>query len=342
MNSERRHELQHNLLADYLGQWVKAIEPYTKQIAIAFVAIVVAVVAWGLYRNSAMMARSDATLELLQNASSSDAEALAAVSERYAETPAGVIARLIEADSNMGAGVASLYTDREDAETRIEDAADAYRDVTRLTKDKLLLSRAHFGLGHALESLGKVDEAVDAYQQVMAINESDAIVNAAQQRMNLLEKSETQEFLTWFAKQDFSPADPSAPPSMPGSASLPDLPDLDLPEITPMKVPDELKSDAEAETKPAPGDITLPPADTDAAAPSAADAAADDKPAQTPAPAAPATTPEPPAETPEPSAEAPKPPAETETPAADVEAASPESEEPASDESAAPAADSAE
>ena len=46
MNSERRHELQHNLLADYLGQWVKAIEPYTKQIAIVFTAIVVAVVAW--------------------------------------------------------------------------------------------------------------------------------------------------------------------------------------------------------------------------------------------------------------------------------------------------------
>ena len=258
MNSERRHELQHNVLADYLGSLAKKVEPYTKLIAVLFTGIVVAMVAWGIVQTSATEARSDATLQLLQNANGGDAEALAEVSAQYAKTAAGEIAQLFEADTNLSSGIATLYTDREEAEGKIEAALKAYRSVASSNKDRLILSRANFGMGHALESLGKTKEAIEAYRKVVAQNESDAIVKSAQQRIDLLQKSETQEFLTWFSKQDFKPADPSLPPTLPDGNQLPDLPDLDLPEVEPLKVPDELKNDASTEGKEAPGKMTLP------------------------------------------------------------------------------------
>jgi tetratricopeptide (TPR) repeat protein len=205
-----------------------------------------------------VVVRSEATLELLQNSNSSDAEALRSVSDRYTNTAAGRMARLFEADTNLGSGIMTLYSDREQAEATIQDAIKGYRAVADTSDDKLLVARAYFGLGRAQESLGKVEDAITAYGQAVAATQSDAVANAAQQRIDLLKKAETQEFLTWFAKQDFKPADPAMPPTLPGSQSLPDLPDLDLPEVAPMKVPDELKGDATDETKSPPGEISLP------------------------------------------------------------------------------------
>jgi len=260
MNSEKRHELQQNVLANYLGDVLKKIEPHTKSIAVVIVAIVGSAVAYGLFLNSKTEAKSDATLELLQNASSGDAEALAGVGDRYANTVAGTMARLYEADTNLGAGITALFSDRDEAESRIEDAIKAYKTVILSAKGSLLTSRANFGLARAYESLGQTKEAIAAYEATASLTESEAVAEAAKQRIALLQKAETQEFLTWFAKQDFKPADPTTPPNFPDGQRLPDLPDLDLPSIAPMDVPDELKTTSDAEAKPAPGEISLPPA----------------------------------------------------------------------------------
>lgn len=289
MNSEHRHELNRNVLGTFIGGILKQVEPYTKIIAIVFALAVFGAVALGVYKNSETEARSDATLELLQNANGGDAEALAEVGDRYAKTPAGAMARLYEADTNLSAGITALFSDREEAEAKIDDSIKAYREVTASVKDRLLVSRANFGMGRALESLGKVEDAVAAYQKVVLMNESDAVVSAAQQRIDLLKKAETQEFLAWFGKQDFKPADPSMPPLMPSGNMLPDLPDLDLPEIPALKLPDELKSNESDKATPAPGTMSLPasgetavPA-TDALAPAAPASEAPAPPAELPA-----------------------------------------------------------
>lgn len=311
MNSERRHELQQNVLADYLGGVAKKIEPHTKLIAAAFAIGAIAVVGFGIYQSLAVESRSQSTIKLLQNANSGDADALQAVGAQYPDTTAGALAKLYAADANLGEGVMTLYSDRELAEGKIQDALKAYKDVATSAKGRLLISRAYFGMGQALESQGKVKEAIDAYQNVISQKESDAIVKAAQLRIDLLGKPETKEFLTWFAKQDFKPADPAMPPNLPDGKQLPDLPDLDLPEVTPLAVPSELKAGDDSETKPAPGTMTLP--ETEAAATETT--ATETAPAAETTPAEPATEAEPSAaeaETP-----ATKTPA-TETPAAEA------------------------
>jgi hypothetical protein len=309
MNAERRHELQQNDLADLLGVQLKKIESHSKLIAAVIVVVVVAAVAWALYRSAAVGTRSDATLELLQNSATSDPEALGSVGERFSDTTAGTLAKLYQADTLLAAGIASLFDDREEAQTQLTEAVRRYEEAAQATKDPVISSRANFGSARAHESLGQTDNAVAAYNRVISIGESEAIVNVAQQHIDRLKSPGTQEFLAWFAKQDFRPADPSQPPPLPSGISLPDFPDLDLPDVSPLNVPDELRgatTDGEA-----PGAMTLPQTDT-------ADATTE------PA-AAPATVPEPaPATVPEPA------------PATDPEPA------PAADSDATPAGESAE
>jgi len=57
------------------------------------------------------------------------------------------------------------------------------------------------------------------------------MIDEAKQRIASLAQPETKEFLVWFDEQDFSPADPALPPSLPLGQTLPDLPDLDFLDI---------------------------------------------------------------------------------------------------------------
>jgi len=285
MNSERRHELQQNALADLLGAQIKKIEPYTKLIAVGLSIAVLGAIAFGFYRSAAVGARSDATLELLQNSGAVDPEALASVGERYADTGAGALAKLLQADALLSEGIAGLFNDREAAEGQLDEALKQYTQVAQTSKDALLRSRAHFGVARTLESKGEVDKAVSAYNRVIDIGESDAIATAARNRIEHLKSPMTQEFFAWFAKQDFTPPDPTAPPALPSGVSLPDLPDLDLPDVSPLNVPSELKG--EAATGDAPGEMALPAKDAPAT-----ETSAEDKP-DTPPPTEPTTPAEP-------------------------------------------------
>lgn len=297
MNSERRHELQQNYLADLLGTQLRKIENYTKLIAVVIVAVVVAAVAWGLYRSAEVGARSDATLELLQNVGSGDPEGLGQVGERYPGTPAGALAKLYQADVLLANGIAAQFNDREEAQTQLTDALKRYSEVAAASTDTLVRSRANFGIARTQESLGQVDKAIEAYKTVVSIGESEAMIKAAQHRIEALQKPETQEFLAWFERQDFRPADPALPPSMPSGGSLPDIPDLDLPEVSPLNIPAELRG--EASEGPAPGELNLPQGAVEPQEEAAPAAAAEQAPAAEPAmeaePAAPAPAPEQPA-----------------------------------------------
>ena len=55
------------------------------------------------------------------------------------------------------------------------------------------------------------------------------MVEVAQQRIASLSSDESKDFLAWFEQQDFAPADPSLPPSLPNDGALPDEPDMSLP-----------------------------------------------------------------------------------------------------------------
>lgn len=231
MKSERRHELQENVLASYLGRINTAIEPYSKLIVVVLATLVLAVVALAIYQSQTSATRSDATLQLIEASANSDAEVLAEVANRYPNTAAGAWSRLYQGNQYMAEGISALYEDEALAEEQFEQARIAFRKALEIGDDRVLRSRAHFGLARVAESLGEIDAAVEAYQDVVAVHESDAMVDKAQQRIDALSNPQTQDFLAWFHEQDFSPADPSLPPSLPSDSALPDVPDMELPEM---------------------------------------------------------------------------------------------------------------
>ncbi len=194
-------------------------------------ALIIGGIALGLYRSKVSGDRSDATLQLIQAVGSSSAEQLALVGDSYPNTPSAAWSRLYEGNAHLADGIRSLYSDREDAEARLGDARSAFNEAMVGSEDSLLLSRAHFGNARVAESLGQIDEAIESYKKCIDADESEAMVNKATDRIEALSKPQTKDFLVWFGKQDFAPADPSLPPALPSSKTLPDLPDLDLPPL---------------------------------------------------------------------------------------------------------------
>ncbi|MFG0291297.1 MAG: tetratricopeptide repeat protein [Rhodopirellula sp. JB044] len=231
MNSERRHELQENELAHALDKINKKIDPYSKPIAAAVAAGFIGLLGWGFYSSTQTEKRSDATYQLIEGSIRGDSEILAAVAASYPNTPMAAWSRLYQGSQKMGAGMNALFTSRDEAEELLDEAGSAYNEAISLSNEPLIQSRAHFGLARIAEALGNTDDAISNYEAVMAASESDAMVEEAQNRIEILSKPASKEFLAWFGEQDFSPADPSLPPSLPSDQMLPDLPDLDFPEI---------------------------------------------------------------------------------------------------------------
>ncbi len=157
------------------------------------------------------------------------------VAQDYGKTTAGTWARLYQADQLMARGLRVLYTDRTEANELFESAKTAYQQAISTGNDKVLRSRAHFGLARISESVGETDVAISEYKATIAADESEAMVTIAQQRIDSLSRPGTKDFLAWFGDQDFTPSDPAMPPSLPSGTALPDLPDLELP---PLDLPD--------------------------------------------------------------------------------------------------------
>ena len=266
MSKTKQKELNENELAAWLNKANTSIEPYSKPIAAVVGLLIVGLIAWGLYSGKAAGDRSDATLQLLM----SDPE----VADRYPETAAAAWSTLYSANSDLEAGIQALYTNREDAETLLTQAKETFNTAVDSSDDVLLRSRAYLGIALASESLGQLDEAIEAYKNCIDVNESEAMVSKAQARIDELTNPDTQEFVAWFGEQDFAPADPSLPPELPGDVTLPELPDLKLsPLLSDEK--DGEKGDDEMKLDDLPSDLDLP-ADGDQGAKSDGDAKSDD------------------------------------------------------------------
>ena len=219
-----------NILAQQLSRANRAIDPYSKFIAVAVAAVVIGGLAWMFLTSNDTARRSDATMQLIQASGRNDPEVLDRVHSTYAGTLAAAWAGIYRADDLLDAGIRDLYVDRVSAEEQIDEAIAAYeRTLTEAADDRVLRSRAHLGLAKAHEAKGDVEPAVAAYREVAAAAESDAAVEFAQDRVAVLESPSTGAFLAWFDKQEFAPAEPSLPPDLP--STLPDLPDLDLPDL---------------------------------------------------------------------------------------------------------------
>ena len=214
MKTERRHDLETNLLARKLAGWVNQIKPYSNATGVVAVALVVVLVGWFfLSRQTAKresVAWNDYFLVTLDR--SIDPAKLQATAQQHSGSSVAHWANLAWADSQLQLGTQALFVNKTQARNHLQQAVDAYRLLETSSAPELIRERASFGLARVFESLGRVDDARRQYMTVQG-----TFAGLAKERVDRLDRSEIRQFYDWFAK-----AEPPLPP-MTGEPGTPGL-----------------------------------------------------------------------------------------------------------------------
>jgi hypothetical protein len=223
MKSDRRHELQTNELADWLGDRLEALKPQAAAITVGLIVLLAVVLGtiWYLGGEDAAAARnwSDYFGAFNKREPAEELEKLAAAK---AGTTASLWAMQAVGDMSLSQGAALLFSDRAEAQKRLEKAKTAFQQVEAATSDQMLKDRARIGLAKVHESLCQPAEAVKYYEMVAKSQGDSAIGKAAEDDARRMKDQRQVELLAWFAQQ--TPKKPAPLPGMGGA--IPGLPDL--------------------------------------------------------------------------------------------------------------------
>ncbi|HEY2412671.1 MAG TPA: tetratricopeptide repeat protein [Pirellulaceae bacterium] len=290
MKAERRHELKHNELADWLGERMEMVKPHTTGILLGLALLAAIVLATAFYFSGETHAAATAWSSYFDAFNDRDPQrVLQDLATKQSGSKAAWWAQAALGDMNLSEGTSLLYSDRKEAQKRLEAAEAAYKQVER-ADDPMLKNRALLGLARVYESTFKPDEARKYYEQVAASEKDSPLGKQAAADAKRLKDSRELAFLDWFATQT-----PKRPAPFPGvGANVPNLPS-DLPDRPNLELPkslglDNIGTGAPAEPPPAfPAPLgASPAAATTDAVPADATKAGEAKPADAAAPQAPA------------------------------------------------------
>ncbi len=241
MKTERRHELQTNELADWLGAKTLEIRPYAKLIVGALVLLVLAIFLLSFGAVQRRKNREIAWKELFSfqvNANTADpitraeyAEKLIDLSKRQAGTQVGAWALQSAGDINLSLGSALMWQDRAEAREKFNLARENYNDALATVQHDILRQRALQGLAQTNEALNKITDAEQNYQQIIDKWPDSAAAKLAADRLAFLQRPSTVEFYDWFMQQ--KPVPPPMTSNTPGQMptnQLRDSPSLSLPD----------------------------------------------------------------------------------------------------------------
>jgi hypothetical protein len=294
MKTERRHELQTNVLADSLARWIDKAKPYSRAALAVLIALVAGVFVWGYQSAQGVRRQSEGWSEYYDAMMTRDPrERLGDIAERYAGTSVAHWARVVLADIQLDDGTNRLFTDRAGAREELQNALEDYQAILRDSDDPMLTQRATFGLARAREGLAKdLIKAREEYRSIATKWPDSPYAAPAEARAKDLDRMATKSFYDWFAK--YEPPRPMA--KEPGSPGVrPDFMKDTLDEGG-LKLPSLLDSNPSDSGSPPP-DLGIPAADDTPAEPAKSEAAGD-VPAATETPAAEPPATEPPASAP--------------------------------------------
>ena len=292
MKSEERHELEKNILADRIGTGIEAARPVLPMLLGGIAIAVVAAIGWAVYSasvqsrsalawtdyyfNLATSNQPDSYYTLLSDVSARDADAFLDVAERFPSSSAAGWANQSAGARFLEQGIEALYRNRAEGETLLNQAIESFGAAAE-SREPALQVRAQFGLGRAYEALSKLDDAANAYNQVIEATSLPELAEDAKRRLAFVTSQEGKQFYAWFATLDPKPDAPirlpgdlSVPPTNPADMSFDPL-DLGLGNSFPVpaenRVPAPAGSDSDAPPSGVldPSSITLPPTTTEPA-----------------------------------------------------------------------------
>jgi hypothetical protein len=233
MKAERRHELKHNQLADWLEARIEVLRPHATGILLGLALLSAIVLAAAFYFGGETHASASAWSTYFDAFNDREPQRiLQDLTTKQSGSKAAWWAQAALGDINLSEGTAALYTDRKEAQKRLEAAEAAYKQVEQ-ADDPMLKNRARLGLARVYESLFKPNDARKYYEQVAASEKDSPLGKQAATDAKRLKDSRELAFLDWFATQ--TPKRPVPFPGVGGNvpglpSDLPDRPNIGLPQ----------------------------------------------------------------------------------------------------------------
>lgn len=207
MKTERRHELQHNVLADTLERWIVAAKPYSRALLAGVIGAVVLFGVWGYMasqsREQAAAAWNEYYAALSPTSQNDPRDTLSSLVSRFPGTPVGQAARAVLADIQLDDGTTRLFIDKASGRDELQKASEMYQALLLEADEPSLKARATFGLARAHEALGKdLARAAEEYRSIAKNWPDSPYVDEAESRAKSLESAATKGFYDWFAKYE--------------------------------------------------------------------------------------------------------------------------------------------
>ena len=236
MKSERRHELQHNDLAEWIVKANERILPYRSLLLGVGLLVVVLLVGVSFWRSHQLAQAADAWNAMgipvfqPQFAAEQTISGMEKAAQTYPDTPAGQWATVFAADTALTCGMNRILTEKKVGIEYLNDALKRYNDA--LDKHSLTIpgaeEQAMFGKARAMEALiQKPEDAEHAKAAYKELNEkfSKGMFKAvAEERIKQLEKRDTLTFYETLAQYAPKPKVESPVSQLGKLGDLPDNP----------------------------------------------------------------------------------------------------------------------
>lgn len=231
MKTERRHELQHNELADWLGVTLAKVQPYSK--VILGILILLGVGAFASTYLGGQNRESDeaAWAAYFRALDTGDLAAFSDMAANYPGTSAAAWAQVATGDVKLATSLREFFADRDKAREELTKAREAYEGALKAANgNEMLEQRARFGLAQSLESLGEIDQATSQLDEIVKRWPESPVGVSATARLAQLRKPQTKEWYAWFAEQKPVKSPLSDSTFMNDLPNLPEKPDLSVPQ----------------------------------------------------------------------------------------------------------------
>lgn len=229
MKSDRRHELEKNVLADRLGSGLQAAQPILPLVVGAIAIAAIGWIGWAIYSSTTKSKAAVAWSDYYFNMASQDAKAFTEVAEDFPNSTAASSAHQTAGNQLLQSGVEALYRNRAEGEKLLKQAIESFEAASQ-SKQPEVSSRALYGLGKAYESLGELDKAAEYYDRVSSGAVFPALGTEADNRLAFVTSDAGKQFYNWFSQLNPQPdlpiqlpGDLTSPPTSPGGLDFDSL-----------------------------------------------------------------------------------------------------------------------
>lgn len=227
MKSAHRRELETNVLATRLENYIERYRPYFSKIALGIVALIAILFLWSYVSNSTSRQRDeawDAYNMAVGTGALPNLDVLRRASEGEPNSSMQRLADTTYADGQVYIASRAFIQNRTAAKDALNKASGYYQGVIQSSDDPRLTGRARLGLARVYELQGDLDKARSTYEEV-----TGPYATYAKEQAERLSKPEAKETYAWLAtaqppvsKAPMGPGTPGQKPEFsPSDISLP-------------------------------------------------------------------------------------------------------------------------